>query len=465
VRSERLTDRADSSGGLRATSYAFSEIVPGIGVDSVLGMSFSADAGFRRDDSVSGGGLVSAVRTFSQLYGWAWNGGWATTSLDLQVQKRRFDSAYVARNTQNTALVRWLTRLSPWGRGLQTDLYYEASPEQSSRLERVFVRVPVGTGAYRYAGDLNGSGTVDEPDFLPARFDGDYNPVTLPTDRLVPVVSLKTSARLRYALSEFGGPGGGGVPGFLAPFSGETYVRIEEQSADSVKSNIYLLRLGTFLDPATTVQGSQLFLQELSLFEFDPAFSVRFRFQERRGLARLSSGDERSYARERGVRLRWSMGEDLSNRVELRHLTDDVSAVSGSARNRAVEATLGEVEWTYRPAGDIESTFGFSLGRANNYEQTFASLNGQKVTIAWLLRNAGRLGAEISREEAVVTGNAADLPFELTQGRMAGKIWIWSGSLEYRLTRFLESSVRYEGRKEGAFRTVHVGTMIVRAFF
>lgn len=465
-RDERLEERTASSPGLGAASYAFTEVVPGVLLDSVHGMSFSLDAGFRRDDSVRGGSLTAAVRTWTQSYGWTYDGGGAVnSSLDLRVEKRRFDAGYAAKNTLNTALVRSLTRVSPWGRVLQADVYYEAGPEQASRLERVFVRVPRGTGGYRYAGDLNANGTVDEPDFRPARYDGDYSTVTLPSDRLVPAVNVRASGRLRFDLSDFARRGTGSVPGFLRPFSGETYIRVEEKSTDSVRRNLYLLRVGTFRNPSTTLQGSVLFLQELSLFDLDPGFSAKFRFQERRAFTRLSGGDELAYARERGVRVLWSLGEELANRVEFRHLTDEVRAVAGAVRDRSVDAALLDLEWTYRPAGEVESTFGVSVGDADNYEHTSASLNAQRISVAYLLRTAGRLRAEFSREEAIVSGESGDLPYELTLGRIPGKTWIWGVGLEYRLTRFLESSMRYEGRKEGFLRVNHAGSMEVKAIF
>ncbi len=465
-RSERRADRSDSSGGLLPASYEFRELTPGVSIDSVLGMSGSADFGYRRDDSVRAGDLTKAVESFFQTYRWSLDGaGWVHSSIDLLLQKRRYDRAFTPKRTENSALVRSLTRLSPADRVVQADLFYEVSPEQSSRLERLFQQVPRGTGNYRYAGDLNSNGVIDEPDFRPVRYDGDYVLLTLPTDSLVPVLNLRSSVRFRFDLSRLFTPGGWQGPGFLSPLSGETYVRVEEKSADTVRGNVYLLKLGTFRRPATTLQGTLLFLQELNLFESDPRFSMKVRFQQRRGFTRLSGGDEAVYSRERGARFRWSLGAELSNQVEFRHQTDAVAGTRESVRNRSVHSTSVDLEWTYRPAGDLESTFGFGFGHAKNYEIATASLNSQRVSVSYLVSEVGRLRTDFGREEAVVAGISTDLPYELTRGRIPGTTWIWGGTFEYRLTRFLESSMRYEGRKEGYLRAVHAGSLEVRAFF
>jgi len=465
-RGERLADTEASLAGIRPTSYAFGELTPGVTVDSLIGMTISADFGYRRDDSVREGKLTRAVQSFFQTYGWKYDGGgWMNSSLDLLLQKRQFDPAYAQRKTENTALVRSLTRLAPWDRALQADLFYEVSPEQSAKQERLFMQVPIGTGNYRYVGDLNGNAIVDDPDFRPTRYDGDYVLVVVPTDNLIPVLNLKSSVRARFDLSHLFAPGNGGGARFLSPLSGETYIRIEEKSTDSLKSNVYLLKLHTFRNPATSIQGSVYFLQEINLFESDPGFSLKFRFQQKRGFTQLSTGDEAAYSRERGVRVRWSLGDELINQADFRHQTDDVSGAAGSARNRSVRAATIDLDWTYRPAGNIESSFGVSFGDANNYELSSASLNAQRLSLSYLLRNTGRIRTEFRREEAVISGIPTDLPFELTQGRIPGKTWIWGFTFEYRLTRFLESSMRYEGRKEGFRRTVHAGNLEVRAFF
>ena len=100
-------------------------------------------------------------------------------------------------------LVRSQTRYTPLKRGIEADLLYQVSTEQSSRLQRVFVRVTPGTGQYRYLGDLNNNGIADEEEFVPVRFDGDYVAVTVPTDELVPIIDLNTSMRLRITPSRF----------------------------------------------------------------------------------------------------------------------------------------------------------------------------------------------------------------------------------------------------------------------
>jgi hypothetical protein len=465
VRSERALVNRNATAEVDQAGYSFLEITPGVTLDSVAGMRLSASLTFRQDDSVKEGRLVRAARSFLQTYGWNFEGGGVSSNLDLLLGKRRFDPSYAGGRTENTAQVRSLTRLAPLGRAIQGDLYYEVSPERSSRFERLFTQVPRGTGNYRYGGDLNANGVIDDADFRLTRFDGDYLLLSVPGEGLVPVLNLKSSLRLRTNLSALGIAGGSFLGDLLSPLSTETYLRIEEKSSDSVKSNVYLMKLGTFRAPGTTLNGTLLFSQDVNLWERDPGFSVRLRFIQKRRFERLVSGDEESFSKERTLRIRWSLGEDLSNQVELQDATDAVDAGGLSPRSRDVHSSSLAVEWTYRPAPAIESGFGVTFGDAKNYDRSTASLNAQHISLAWLLPNNGRLRSEFTREEAVVAGEGGEIPYELTGGRSIGKTWLWSFNFEYRLTRFLESSIRYDGRKEASFRTVHTAGMEVRAFF
>ena len=74
-------------------------------------------------------------------------------------------------------------------------IFFTKLTERTAKLEKVFIRVPQGTGNYRYIGDLNNNGVADENEFEPAMYDADYVQITVPTDELFPVINLKTSTR------------------------------------------------------------------------------------------------------------------------------------------------------------------------------------------------------------------------------------------------------------------------------
>jgi hypothetical protein len=325
----------------------------------------------------------------------------------------------------------------------------------------------MGTGTYRYLGDLNHNGLADDNEFVPARFDGDYVAVTVPTDQLFPIIDLKTGLRVRITPSRILGSSSA-TDRFVALFSAESYIRIEEKSTDATLSDIYLLRLRRFLNDSTTINGTRLFTQDLNVNEGSPLFSARFRFSDRKGLNSLSGGLERSYARERSIRLRWQLIPEISNQVDYSNRQDALAASTNSSRTRNISSDDLVLDFSYRPIQDIEVGMKFETSKGiDSYPvvPTIGDLNAQAIRCVYAMRGAGQLRVEFSREEMHLSSTPDIFPYDLTGGRVAGITWLWKLAFEYRVTEFLQTTLNYDGRSEGGSSPVHTGRAEVRAFF
>jgi hypothetical protein len=467
-RGEVLRSRDAGADTLEQASFQFGEIVPGIAVDSIGPMSVRAGVGVRWDDSLAHGSLTRVSVTTTQSYGWKideWHD--LSSSIDVAVQRRSFTAAFRPRNAEDreNVLLRWQSRYAPFARGLEGDVFYEASSEQAAKQERVFQRVQRGTGSYVYAGDLNHNNTVDEQDFRLARFDGDFVAVSVPTDALTPVVDVKASTRVRVTPSRMLGTTGGWVAAALSAVTTETYARVEERSTEQETRRIYFLHLSRFLNDATTLAGSNLLTQDFNLFENRREGSLRFRYSQRRGLSQFATLAERAYFRERSARLRWQFLGEIANQIDFVEKTDNLVASAPSVRERTVRSTMLSSDWSYRPIQAVEAGFRIDAGRASNADTTEADINALAVRTIYSIEGRGQLRAELTREEVVLKRQSEIVPFELTGGRVNGKTWLWRIGLEYRVTLFIQAFVSYDGRSEGGGSPVHTARAEVRAFF
>lgn len=460
--------RADT---LKYGSFRFQEFAPQIVLDSLWRISVSSEFAWRIGDSLlSPVGMQRESETFTQQYGLKlkeWNT--LSSSVDVTLRKKKFTQAFHARGNSDieTVLLRFQNRYAPFDRGLETDLFYEAATQRASKLERVFVRVPRGTGTYRYLGDVNGNGIVDEADFQVDRFDGDYVVTTVPSDELFPVVDLKTSARIRLTPSRFIVPDDA-VSRVISALSSETYVRIEEKSTETDTRQIYFLRFSRFLSERTTITGSNFVSQDFFVFENNPEFSLRTRFTQRKAFTQYALANERSYARERSIRVRWQLIRAFSNQTDYINKSDKVFSLQGSTRSRNIASNSILSDWSYRPDQTIEVGFTFGVGRSEDTDSmpsTTADLNNQGVRVVYSFQERGQGRVEFQREEVLLNRSRAYLPFELTGGRLPGKTWLWRVAFEYRLTQYLQTSLSYDGRTEGGRRPIHTARAEVRAFF
>lgn len=464
-----LTGLSDDSS--RPGSLRFDDFGPGFALTNLGKFSASIDLGWRNERAWLAGAVVPQARTFTQAYA-ARLSEWEnlSTSLDVTLRKRLFSDEFQAAGNSNiqTVLVRNQTRYTPLQRGIETDLFYEAATQQSSRLERIFVRVAKSTGSYRYLGDLNNNGIADDNEFVPTRFDGDFVPITVPSDQLLPIIDLKASARVRITPSRFLAGTEGFLRTVLSALSSETYARVDEKSREGNLREIYLLHFSKFQNDSRTLTGSQLFSQDLLVLDGNPSISGRLRYSERHGLNNFNGGVERNFGKERSIRLRFRLIPEIAQQIDFANKDDRVTGDSFSSRLRDIQGDELTFDFSYRPEQRFE--LGLKIGTSTSTDRhpvpaIEASLNSQSLRMSYAFEGSGQARAEFTREEVRFSRAADVFPYELTGGRVAGKTWLWRAGLEYRLTNFLQANVAYDGRTEGGGPVIHTARAEVRAFF
>jgi len=464
---EYLGNKGTDPVNISGKDYRWNELTPGFTLNNNKNISFSADVGWQAYDSLYNGALARASNIFIQNYTTDWFPASSFfTRLELGFNHRRYTEAFKQRGNKDVdvMLVRLQTRASPFDRAIETDWFYEVSTGQASKLERVFQRVPKGTGNYIYLGDVNNNHIVDPQDFQLSRFDGEYISLTLPTDEMVPIIDLKASSRVRLVperiVSQRNWIGKG-----ISTLSSETYLRIEEKSREEDKKKIYLLRMDNFQKEGLTIIGSNLITQDLYFLENNPMFNLRYRYTQRKSLTEYAQSVERTNSHENSVRVRFQLIKEISNQSEYSQKIDVLSADGQSQRSRKISFENISVDWSYRPIQDFELGFKFEIGSSKNFDTSGADINSQAVRCVYSFIENGQMRGEFIRDEVLLHRVGALFPFELTNGRIEGKSWIWSLSFEYRILKFLQMDLNYQGRSEGRRSIIHNGKAEVRAFF
>jgi hypothetical protein len=475
VESENRSVFGTSKDSLAQGAFRILQIAPRVGVNILGPISGSVEIQSRIEDSSTAGRLSRASRSLNQLYMWQLS-EWRNLSSSLSFKIRSVSFSEEFRRHGNTdgefILVRSQSRYAPLDRAVESDLYYEFDSQRSSRLERVYLRVPKGTGNYVYAGDLNGNGIADDNEFQLTKYEGDYVVIYVPSERLYPVVDLKASMRLRVQPARILRNVSTFWERALKALSTETYVRVEENSSDPTTKHIYLLNLGYFQNDSTTISGSSQVQQDLFIFENDPALSFRFRYNQTNGFVQLVSSGERSFLREQSVRIRSQLGVEIGNQTDIVNKLDRVNSSQPSSRERDISSNSLTSDFSYRPEIQWEIGFNFSVSRSVdnfNLDNTTADINGQGIRVTYGILGVGQLRSEFSREEVVVSNIHSDpirgIPFELTNGSAIGKNYLWQLAFDYRINQNMQVSLQYNGRSEGGRPPVHLARAEARAFF
>jgi hypothetical protein len=474
IEAEERTAAPSGQDSMRQSSFRIFEIAPHIVSAEFWRMTASAELQIRTEDSAVAGTMNHASQSLTQLYTWQLN-GWQSlsSSLTFSVRKVEFTDAFKLRGNNNNdgILVRSQTRFTPLQRAVETDLYYEFSNQRSSRLERIFIRVAKGTGNYKYLGDVNGNGVVDENDFELTRFDGDYIVVYIPSDQVYPVADIKASVRLRLQPARLIPAGSAWLSKALHALSAETYLRVDERSKDPDTKEIYTLNFSHFLNDQTTIAGSQQMTQDVFLFESSSDLSFRFRYNERFGLTQFVSAVERSFQEERSLRIRSQLVQEIGNQTDVVLKKDRLTASSPTSRERDLVSNAVLSDFSYRPTMNWETGFTIGVTQVINYfggGNATADMNEEGIRMVQSFPGVGQLRAELHREEVLLSNVAhpnAILPYEFTSGKTVGQSFLWQLTFDYRITSNLQVSLNYSGRKEGEDQPIHLAKMEARAFF
>ncbi len=390
------------------------------------------------------------------------------SSLDFSIRRKNYSREFkeLGKTNNQSLAIKYLGRGYFFERFLQMDVYYEALSQRSAKLERIFIRVPKGTGQYIYKGDLNNNGIADEYEFEPSKFEGDFILTTYPTDELFPVTDLKASLRIKLDFRNF--KFFDLVKKYFQPLSSETYVRIEENSQDKNESNIYLIKTKTFQNPLTTIRGNSLIQQDLNLFDYNPDFNILIRVIERKSFSKFSLTDERRFNQEKLIRLRIKPLKEFANQSELNFLTNNLFSSNYSIRNYLIKQVSFNSKIFYYPFNHVEAGFKFEFASAKNFypeKPTELNSNSQELSIIIMYSQKGKINFSLERIELIINQNLSYIPFELTRGYVIGKNYIWRLNADYQFENNIQANLIYNGRVQGKNIPIHNVTAEVRAFF
>lgn len=449
-----------------ATGFRFNALSGGTEIRPSRKISAQALYSWREDQTYAGGEAFigqSTART-QQVKLQAQQLGALSGSLEFTHRERTYADSAISKKNTDLAEIRLLA--VPWKSAINADLNYQISNTATAKKERIYIKVNPGDGTYRYDKDLN------EYVLDPL---GDYIVRILTTDDLVPVVELKSSGRLRLDPARFWsrGKGAGALARWkrwLSALSSETYGAIEERTQEKEVWQIYLLQLDQFQRPEVTLFGSMQWRQDLFLFENRRDLSLRLRYQQKDEMNNqyLEGGQERT-DRELSARLTGRMGTRLYGQSELAHKRIGRTFADHARQDRDILSNQGRLELSYRPRSTVEFALEGRYAReADRYYQPETRVHYLALTprAAWSWRTNGRLQAEVEWNEVEVTPRERVIPYEMADGRSAGRSMRWDMRFEYRLSQTIQASVSYAGRNEPARQGVtHTGRAQVTAAF
>jgi hypothetical protein len=468
VRKEQLADTL-------STGFRFDVYQVGVELLNVGKMSGVVKLSYRDDRDFRGGAFVPKSVARTQTYQWSLQ-RWRSLAASAEFTHRDRSYADPQISDQKTDLAEVKANFSPWHQALSSEWHYQVANTAVAKKERIYLKVSPGDGNYRFDPQLN--------EYVPDPL-GDYVLRTFTTDQFVPVIELRTGAKIRFdprLLFAKDGPGrqpnkgGGWKQRLLSALATETLVRIEEKSRESDPWQIYRLNLSRFQRDETTMFGLMTFRQDLFVLQQSRKLSVRLRYQGRKEKNnQYLEGGQDQRQEEWSARVTSQVSAKVGLQVDAVQERNARIFRFAGRQNRDVRSQGATVAVSYRPKPVLELAFkgkGALQRDVASLPPTDVKFASLQPGVVYSLPGKGQVRADVEWAWVAVQKTARAIPYELAEGNQPGSTLRWNLAIDYRVSDNVRASVTYSGRSEpqrsyaaGGQQVVHLAKAEMRAFF
>ncbi|MDR9419157.1 hypothetical protein [Gracilimonas sp.] len=464
---ENRIQRDLSTDSLMQRSEIFYDVGPGLRLNY---QNFEFDISFahRQEKGVIKNSLENKSTALEQRYRLIYNPGKAfNTTNEVRYRNKQFTEAFVneGNSSRKGLLIKSVTNYSSPNNFIDGELFYEANTERRALLQESYIQVRPEIGQYVWD-DINRDGVQQIDEFFPeiSPNEGTFIKQYLPSDELNPVVDL--SARWINTISPFKNRE---EEHWLSGMKLNSRVDITENSTTDRLSDIYLLKLKTFRNDSTTVQGRLLWEQELDVFSDSRKVDLTVGYFESKGLNQQSSESIESFTNSGYL----NSGYDVTNKVRVTFNARVAKNKSESSRFQTRNYNIRS--YSVRPGinGTINRSWNANVEisyaqKSDKYPLENVKAELLKVTTSHrtYLWNTVQSNFRVELRKTELSGRSSSYGnYELTEGTGEGTNLIWSINSTYRANRLINLSFQYDGRTVSDRPSIHTIKFIVSANF
>ncbi len=463
------------SDSLLNTSLRFIDFKPGVQYQLSDLLNVSASYSLRNDGAIANHQFVHESTALTQRYGLSLTPSVHFNSInDIAFRKKKYSEYFVKnQNLQNDngVFIRSVSNYSPLHNFINGQLYYEANTERKALLQETYIDVGPEMGQYVWK-DLNHDGIQQIDEFFLEQNpnEGTYIKQYIPSDQLLPVITLKTRFRNKIRPAKLINKDSDGIfSKILRNIEINSLFDIRETSTTPHLSDVYLLRLKTFGNDSTTLAERIYWRQEVQLFPDASRLNVRFSVERNTGQNKQTIGLEKQNSMYYRLYMRYRLKRRyiIENEIKLGK-NKNVSQNLGS-RNYNISDKEWNPKINIRVSSSYHTTFGITFSeKTDQYPvvpvrlTAFNILSENRIYIG----NKTQIYLRLERRNNHLVGQSSGLgTFELTDGAGAGVSWLWNLEANYKISDLIRASLNYDGRTVSGNSPVQTLRFVVRAVF
>ena len=249
-------------------------------------------------------------------------------------------------------------------------------------------------------------------------------------------------------------------------FSNRTNYRISRKVSD--KLDYYNPFIGGIAD-TSLVTLNLGFLNTVYFNRTGTKFGTQFTFQDNRDRSLLTNGIESRKVLTRAVKTRWNITRIYT--ITLLTSNGRKSSVSEFFNNRnfEIETIEAEPKFTFQPNAKFRLSILYNYKEKLNSEffggeELISQKAGTELRYNVASKGSFRAGFNYIDNQFSITNNAS-LAYEMLEGLQEGANMTWELTYQQNLSKHMQLSINYNGRKSEETPIIHTGGVQVRAFF
>jgi hypothetical protein len=355
-----------------------------------------------------------------------------------------------------------------WRNALTWNTFYEVGSGLEQKREFQYLKVNDGQGIYAWV-DYNGDGIKDLNEFEIAQFidQASYVRIFIPSNTYIKTYSNEFNQSVFWRPERIWANKSTFYK-FLSRFSNQARVRINRKIND-FDPNEAFNPFATTINDQNLVSTNSTLKNSLFFNRTSSIVNAEYSIQDVRGKTLLASGFDSKRNASHEFSFRWNIRPTFSIEVKSQLGTKESSADYTIGRNYKYDYKTSQPSLIYQPS----TIFRISLDGRISEKENEQDLGGEKCSILevgsslkYNQTEKGSFQAEFKTVRMNFEGNSnSAVGFELLESLKPGTNYTWNISYQRNVSKNLQLSIQYLGRKSENSRLIQSGTMEVRAFF
>jgi len=378
------------------------------------------------------------------------------------------DSSLTAQKDDKSLLSRLQYNVKLFKGAISSSTYYEIGSGLEVKKEYSYLQVTPGQGIYIWT-DYNHDNVQQLDEFEIATIPGIANYIRVYTPTNQYVKSYTNQFNEVFTLSPVTSwVTAKGFKKFLSRFSDQATYSIDHKNTSNNGFKAYNPFMNEISD--TTLLSTSSALRNSFYFNRSSAvFSMDYEYSDSRNKILLVDGFDSRSAFSHEVNVKWNISRKFS--FTTKYNTGEKTSNSDYLTTRdfdIVNSEIGPV-FSYQPNVSFRIALNYTYTDKKNKQGVIgekAFLNDAGVDIKYNVLSKGSLLMKVSYVRIKYNSDeSTPVAYEMLEGLKSGNNATWTLSYQRNLSGNLQLTLNYEGRKSQDVKTIHVGSVQLRAYF